>query len=58
MLTRHTSLRRAQAFPYGTMLPLQVVHGGLACCSGIMVPQMGDAEDAMCITVAAVTVGH
>ena len=44
-------------FPYGHMLPLQVVHGGLAACSGIMVPQMGDAEDAMCITVAAVTVG-
>ena len=47
-----------QVFPYGTMLPLQIVHGGLAACSGIMVPQMGDAEDAMLAVVAAVTVGH
>jgi hypothetical protein len=34
------------------------IAGGLACCSGEMVPQMGDAEDAMVVAVAAVTVGH
>ena len=49
---------RVQVFPYGKVLPLQVVHGGLAACSGTMVPQMGDAEDAMCVVVAAVSVGH
>jgi hypothetical protein len=32
--------------------------GGLACCSGVEMPAMGDTEDAMVVAVAAVTVGH
>ncbi len=32
--------------------------GGLACGSGVFMPQMGDSEDAMVCAVAAVTVGH
>ena len=47
-----------KCFPYGTVLDVQIVQGGLAACSGINVPAMGDAEDAMVVCVAAVTVGH
>ena len=45
-------------FPYGRVEKVEVVQGGLACCSGVMIPAMGDAEDAMLVVVAAVTVGN
>lgn len=48
----------AQVFPYGRVEKVEVVQGGLACCSGVMIPAMGDAEDAMLVVVAAVTVGN
>ncbi len=50
--------RAVQCFPYGSVTAVEVQHGGLACCSGVMIPGMGDAEDAMVVAVAAVTVGH
>ena len=48
----------AAVFPYGTLLPIRVEHGGLLAKSGIALAQMGDANDSMIIAVACVTVGY
>ena len=45
-------------FPYGTLLPISIEHGGLLGRSGIALPEMGDVNDDMIIVVAAVTVGY
>ena len=43
-------------FPYGRVV-VELVDGGLTCGSGVAIPALGDADDAMLIAVAAVTVG-
>jgi uncharacterized protein (TIGR02058 family) len=45
-------------FPVGTVLPVDVVPGGLAVSSGAKVDAMGDVSDEMVACVAAVTVGY
>jgi len=48
----------AAVFPYGQLLPIEVVHGGMRASSGIALPEMGDKNDDMIIAVAVVTVGY
>ena len=50
--------RVAAVFPYGTLLPVVVEHGGLKARSGIALPEMGDTNDDMLIAVACVSVGY
>lgn len=45
-------------FPYGQMLPPEVVYGGLECSSGVAIEALGDKNDSFYIAVAAVTVGY
>ncbi|CAM9193832.1 unnamed protein product [Chrysoparadoxa australica] len=45
-------------FPYGQLLPVEVVEGGASFGSGIAIKEMGDTSDAMVIAIAAVTVGY
>ena len=45
-------------FPYGSLLPLEVVPGGLAFSSGSTLQHLGDESDEMVSVVAAVTVGY
>lgn len=48
----------AAVFPYGTLLPVEMLHGGLKASSGIALEAMGDTDDSMIIVVACVTVGY
>ena len=50
--------RVAAVFPYGTLLPVVVEHGGLKARSGIALPAMGDKNDDMIVAVACVSVGY
>jgi len=45
-------------FPYGKMLPIDVVHGGLTFESGRVVAALGDQTDMAVVVVACVTVGY
>jgi uncharacterized protein (TIGR02058 family) len=45
-------------FPYGQLLPIELVAGGLKASSGIALEAMGDKSDDMIIVVAHVTVGY
>ncbi|KAJ1623992.1 hypothetical protein T492DRAFT_1051238 [Pavlovales sp. CCMP2436] len=45
-------------FPYGQLLPVELVPGGLRASSGIALKEMGDTSDDMIIVVAHVTVGY
>lgn len=47
-----------ECFPYGKLLPVEVVEGGLVASSGTVLAELGDASDQMIIVVAAVTVGY
>ena len=49
--------RVAAVFPYGRMT-IEVAEGGLNCRSGIVLEELGDANDDFLIAVAAVTVGY
>lgn len=40
------------------MTHVQVTQGGLSCSSGIVVPELGDMNDEMVISVACVSVGY
>ena len=48
----------AKVFPYGNLLPIEVVPGGMKASSGIALPEMGDTTDEMVIAIAVVTVGY
>lgn len=48
----------AKVFPYGRLLPIDVVAGGLAFGCGRVVPELGDEDDTALVVVAAVTVGY
>ena len=50
--------RVAAVFPYGRMTAIEVAEGGLNCRSGIVLKELGDANDDFLIAVAAVTVGY
>lgn len=45
-------------FPYGKLLPFEVVPGGLTFKSGRVVAELGDSGDMAVIVVAAITVGY
>ena len=45
------------SFPYGRMLPVDVVAGGLDFASGRVVAALGDKKDRAVVAVVAVTVG-
>lgn len=45
-------------FPYGKILDVEVVDGGLICSSGVHVEEMGDKNDDCYIINAAVYVGY
>ncbi|XP_022142214.1 uncharacterized protein LOC111012382 isoform X2 [Momordica charantia] len=45
-------------FPYGKILNVEVVDGGLICSSGVHVEEMGDKNDDCYIVNAAVYVGY
>ncbi|GAB4831385.1 hypothetical protein Ancab_005396 [Ancistrocladus abbreviatus] len=45
-------------FPYGKILDVEVVDGGLICSSGVYVEEMGDKNDDCYIVNAAVYVGY
>jgi uncharacterized protein (TIGR02058 family) len=48
----------AEVFPYGTLLPVELVTGGMKASSGIALEAMGDKDDSMIIVIAVVTVGY
>ncbi|CAK8577601.1 unnamed protein product [Lathyrus sativus] len=45
-------------FPYGKILKVEVVDGGLICSSGVLVEEMGDKNEDCYIVNAAVYVGY
>ena len=45
-------------FPYGNMLPIEVVTGGLTYGSGRVVSELGDTDDTAIIVAAAVSIGY
>ncbi|KAK9936555.1 hypothetical protein M0R45_013391 [Rubus argutus] len=45
-------------FPYGKILNVEVVDGGLICSSGVVVEEMGDKNDDCYIVNAAVYIGY
>lgn len=51
-------LEVAKVFPYGKLLPLQVVVGGLSFFTGRIVPELGDANDVGIAVMACVTIGY
>lgn len=50
--------RVKSVFPYGRILDVEVVDGGLICSSGVLVEEMGDKTDECYIVNAAVYVGY
>ncbi|KAL5575648.1 hypothetical protein UlMin_017347 [Ulmus minor] len=50
--------RVKSVFPYGKILDVEVVDGGLICSSGVLVEEMGDKNDDCYIVNAAVYVGY
>jgi uncharacterized protein (TIGR02058 family) len=52
------ALEVAKVFPYGKLLPIQMVVGGLSFPTGRLVPELGDDnEDAICVA-ASVSIGY
>ncbi|QDZ25953.1 hypothetical protein HOP50_20g85020 [Chloropicon primus] len=49
--------RVRSVFPYGSIVQVELVEGGLNCSSGIVLESQGDKTDEFLIAVAAVTVG-
>ncbi|XP_026412603.1 uncharacterized protein LOC113308344 [Papaver somniferum] len=50
--------RVKSVFPYGKILSVDVVDGGLICSSGVLVEEMGDKNEDCYIVNAAVYVGY
>ena len=48
----------AAVFPYGKLLPIEVVPGGLTYGSGRVVPELGDEDDVAVVVAAAVSIGY
>mmetsp|Transcript_32991 Transcript_32991/g.108985 ORF Transcript_32991/g.108985 Transcript_32991/m.108985 type:complete len:201 (-) Transcript_32991:59-661(-) len=45
-------------FPYGRLLPVEVIHGGLTYGCGRVVTELGDEDDTAIVVVAAVSIGY
>jgi uncharacterized protein (TIGR02058 family) len=51
-------LEVAKVFPYGRLLPVEMVVGGLSFSTGRLVPELGDSDDmAICVN-ACVSIGY
>lgn len=48
----------AKVFPYGRLLPIQVVVGGLAFPTGRIVTELGDEDDNAICVVASISIGY
>jgi uncharacterized protein (TIGR02058 family) len=48
----------AKCFPYGKLLPIEVVPGGLTFGCGRIVPELGDVDDTAIVAVCAVSLGY
>eukprot|EP00951_Prasinocladus_malaysianus_P009084 scaffold66286_cov43-Prasinocladus_malaysianus.AAC.2 len=48
----------AMVFPYGKLLPVEIVTGGLTYGCGRVVPELGDNDDTAVIVCAAVSIGY
>ncbi len=48
----------AKVFPYGRLLPIQVVVGGLSFPTGRIVTELGDEDDNAICVVASVSIGY
>ena len=46
------------AIPYGTILPVEIMHGGARFESMCAVPSLGDTSDSWVVAIACVTVGY
>ncbi|KAL9232149.1 hypothetical protein vseg_007288 [Gypsophila vaccaria] len=58
-LQQHLDIEKVKSvFPYGKILDVEVVDGGLICSSGVHVEEMGDKNDDCYIVNAAVYVGY
>ncbi len=51
-------LQVAKVFPYGRLLPLDVVVGGLSFSTGRLVPELGDSDDMAVCVAACVSIGY
>jgi len=48
----------AKVFPYGRLLPIQIVDGGLEFSTGRIVEELGDTDDVGVCVVACVSIGY
>ena len=51
-------LHVAKVFPYGKLLPIEIVLGGLDFPTGRVVEELGDTNDKACCVVACITIGY
>lgn len=51
-------LQIAKVFPYGRLLPIQKVVGGLSFSTGRLVPELGDKDDLAVCVAACVSIGY
>lgn len=48
----------AKVFPYGRLMPIEVVVGGLAFSTGRVVPELGDEDDEAICVAACISIGY
>jgi len=48
----------AKVFPYGRLMPIDVVAGGLSFPTGRVVPELGDTDDEAICVVASIQIGY
>jgi len=51
-------LQIAKVFPYGRLLPIEMVVGGLSFSTGRLVPELGDTDDLAICVAACVSIGY
>ena len=51
-------LEVAKVFPYGQLLPIEIVHGGLDFATGRVVEELGDSDDIGICVCASVSIGY
>jgi uncharacterized protein (TIGR02058 family) len=51
-------LEVAKVFPYGRLLPIEMVVGGLSFSTGRLVPELGDSDDMAVCVAACVSIGY
>lgn len=51
-------LQIAKVFPYGRLLPIEMVVGGLSFSTGRLVPELGDTDDLAVCVAACVSIGY